>query len=109
MPEELDSSKHSLSPIETESELREAETLNLNKGNGLRLAGFAAGAAALVAVVVAVLGNLDNRQSYVDAGARVAALHESFENFWNCALVGMNQSQIKSVDDLQFQIDKRAS
>jgi hypothetical protein len=81
----------------------------MNKGNGLRLVGFTAGAAALIAVVVGVLGNLDNRQSYIDAGSRVAALHEGgFEGFWNCALVNMNQAQIKSSEDLEFQLDKRA-
>ena len=110
MNEPSESTKHSLSPIETEGDLRDIEGLNLNKGNGLRLTGFAAGAAALIAVIVAVLGNLDNRQAYVDAGARVAALHESgFEGFWNCTLVGMNQAQLKSAEDLEFQIDKRAS
>lgn len=107
--QEIDPNKSSLAPIETQSTASDGDTVGMNKGNGLRLVAFAGGAAALIAVVVAVLGNLDNRQSYIDAGSRVAALHESgFEGFWNCALVNMNQSQIKSSEDLEFQLDKRA-
>jgi hypothetical protein len=99
----------SLTPVETENAGVYTEAGAMNKGNGLKLAAVGAGAVALIAVGVAVLGNLDSRQAYVDAGSRVAALHESgFEGFWNCVLVNMNQAQIKSPDDLEFQIDKRA-
>ena len=46
----------------------------------------------------------------VDAGTHVARLHDTqYERFWNCALVNMNQNQIKSADDLEFQLDKRAA
>jgi hypothetical protein len=107
---EIEGGKSSLTPIEMEGSAFDAEAAVMNKGRGLKLVGFIAGAAALVAVGIAVLGNLDNRQSYVDAGGRVAALHENgFEGFWNCVLVNMNQSQLKSAEDLEFQIDKRAS
>lgn len=107
--QEIDSNKNSLTPIETEGAALEGEAARMNKGNGLRLVGITAGAAALIAVVIGVLGNLDNRQAYIDAGSRVAGLHEGgFEGFWNCVLVNMNQAQLKSPDDLEFQLEKRA-
>lgn len=106
---ETDAGKHSLTPIETESATLFAEAERLNKGKGRVLVAVTVGAAAVIAVLIAVLGNLDNRQAYVDAGQHVATLHETgFEGFWNCVLVNMNQAQIKSADDLEFQLDKRA-
>lgn len=106
--QQIDPNSNSLVPVETDASLNEAVD-SMDKGSGLKLVGFAVGLAAVIAVAVAVLGNLDNRQAFVDAGARVAALKEDrFEAFLNCALVNMNQSQIKSADDLEFQLDKRA-
>jgi hypothetical protein len=105
--QEIDPEKNSLAPTVRADD--DGDAANMNKGNGLRLVGFTAGAAALVALLVAVLGNLDNRQAYVDAGSHIASLHEDgFEGFWNCALVNMNQAQLKSAEDLEFQLEKRA-
>jgi hypothetical protein len=105
---ESDPNSNSLQPQETDRVLA-GEVDALSKGSGLRLVWLGLGVAAVVAVAVAVLGNLDNRQAFVDAGAKVAALNEGhFEAFWNCALINMNQAQIKSADDLQFQLQRRA-
>jgi hypothetical protein len=105
---ESSSSNTSLRPVETDATLFQ-EADSMQKGSGLKLIGLAVGALAVIGVGVAVIGNLDNRQGFVDAGARVAALNETgFEAFWNCALVNMNQAQLKSSEDLEFQLEKRA-
>ncbi|MFI5306857.1 MAG: hypothetical protein ACHQ53_05885 [Polyangiales bacterium] len=105
---ESSSSNTSLRPVETDASLfKEADSLQ--KGSGLKLIGFVVGALAVIGLGIAVVGNLDSRQGFVDAGARVAALNETgFEAFWNCALVNMNQTQLKSSEDLEFQLEKRA-
>jgi len=107
-PENL-SSNSSLRPIETDAALfQEADALQ--KGSGLKLIGLAVGALMVIGAGVAIVANLDNRQSYVDAGAKVAALNENgFAAFWNCALVNMNQAQLKSADDVVSQLEKRAT
>jgi hypothetical protein len=100
---------NSLAPIETESAELVRDSDAMKKGQGLKLLGIALAGCAVIALGVFALGNLEDRQAFVDAGTQVARMHDTqFERFWNCALVNMNQALIKSADDLAFQLDKRA-
>jgi hypothetical protein len=99
----------SLSPIEIEGAAFDIEAAAMHKGNGKKLVALTLSCAAVIGVSVLALGDLDNRQAFLDAGTRMNSLHEvGYERFWNCALIGMNQSQIKSADELESQIHKRA-
>jgi hypothetical protein len=99
----------SLSPIEVEGVSFDLEAASLHKGNGKKLIGLTLGCAAIIAVSVLALGDLDNRHAFVEAGTRMNGMHEmGYERFWNCALIGMNQAQIQSADELESHLHKRA-
>lgn len=101
---------NSLVPVETAAAELDRDSTAMKKGQGLKLIGYAVGAVAAIAIGIFALGNLEDRQAFIDAGTHVARLHDTqYERFWNCALVNMNQAQIKSADDLEFQLDKRAA
>lgn len=107
---ENETESNSLVPVETTAAELDRDSAAMKKGQGLKLIGIAVGALAAIAVGVFALGNLEDRQAFIDAGTHVARLHDTqYERFWNCALVNMNQAQIKSADDLEFQLDKRAA
>jgi hypothetical protein len=109
-PPENETESNSLVPVETAAAELDRDSQAMKKGQGLKLIGIALGALAVLAVGIFALGNLEDRQAFIDAGTHVARLHDTqYERFWNCALVNMNQSQIKSADDLEFQLDKRAA
>jgi hypothetical protein len=105
-----DAESNSLIPVEAAAAEFDRDSDAMKKGQRLKLIGIAVAGVAVLAVGIFALGHLENRQAFVDAGTHVARLHDTqYERFWNCALVNMNQSQIKSADDLEFQLDKRAA
>jgi len=104
-----DKPSSSLSPIEIEGAAFDTEAAAMHKGNGKKLIALTLSCAAVIGVSVLALGDLDNRQAFLDAGTRMNALNEvGYERFWNCALIGMNQAQIKNADELEAQLHKRA-
>lgn len=108
-PEEQQAST-SLSPVEVEGPTFDLEAAAFNKGNGAKLVGLTVACAALIGVSVLALGDLDSRHAFVEAGTVMNKLHKSgYERYWNCALIGMNQSLIESGEELEAQIDKRAT
>jgi hypothetical protein len=99
----------SLSPIEIEGASFDMEAAAMHKGNGKKLVALTLSCAAVIGVSVLALGDLDNRQGFLDAGTRMNSLNEvGYERFWNCALIGMNQAQIKNAEELESQLHKRA-
>jgi hypothetical protein len=99
----------SLSPIEVEGVSFDMEAAAMHKGNGKKLVALTLGCAAVIGVSVLALGDLDNRQAFLDTGTRMNTLNEvGYERFWNCALIGMNQAQVKNADELEAQLHKRA-
>jgi hypothetical protein len=104
-----DKPSSSLSPIEVEGVSFDMEAAAMHKGNGKKLIALTLGCAAVIGVSVLALGDLDNRQAFLDAGTRMNSLNEvGYERFWNCALIGMNQAQIKDAGELESQLHKRA-
>ena len=107
-PEEQQPST-SLSPVEVEGAPFNLEAAAFHKGNGAKLVGLTVACAAVIGLSVLALGDLDSRHAFVAAGTHMNKLHKTgYERFWNCALIGMNQSQVETAEELETQIDKRA-
>lgn len=108
-PAEEEQPVTSLSPVEVEPASFEFEAAGMRKGNGAKLVALTVACAAVIGVSVLALGDLDSREAFVEAGTRMNKLNKSgYERFWNCALIGMNQSQIESGEQVKVEIDKRA-
>jgi hypothetical protein len=108
--DETEAPATSLSPVEVEGAAFDLEAAALNKGNGFKLVGLTVACAAVIGVSVLMLGDLDSRHAFVQAGTLMNKMHKTgYERFWNCALIGMNHSQIETAEELEAQIDKRAT
>ena len=98
----------SLSPIEIQDVGFDLEAAALTKTQGRRLVGLSLACATLVGLSVLVLGGIDNRHAFVTAGTHMNRLHKTgYERFYNCMLIGMDQSQIESGEELEIQIGRR--
>lgn len=106
---DFSSDTHSLAPIVVQRDGLEADAAALHRGGRRALSGFVLISLAALALFVFALGDLDRRQSYLDAGQRIESIRiEGFAKFWNCALIGTPLSRVRSADDAESEITRRA-
>jgi hypothetical protein len=97
----------SLAPVALEGIDEEAAAMNKGKGRMFIVlfvvAGLAGGGGG------ALLYGMDASAEYREAGAAVDAVKdEGFDRFWLCALEGAVLSDVKTTEDLVYQIERRS-
>lgn len=86
----------------------DAEEKAMRKGKGRMLAGMITAVVAVIALAVVFLASGGEAEAYRQFGRNINGLEqEHFDQFWGCALRGVNLADIRDNEALMAQIDLR--